>query len=34
MNAAVLADGWAEAGRAGARAALDAYWERVATQPP
>ena len=31
MNAAVLADGWAEAGAQGARAALDAYWERVAT---
>ena len=30
MNAAVLADGWAEGGPAGARAALDAYWERVA----
>jgi NTE family protein len=30
MNAAVLADGWAESGARGARAALDAYWERVA----
>jgi NTE family protein len=30
MNAAVLADGWTEGGPAGARAALDAYWERVA----
>src|SRR5262245_20402087 len=30
MNAAVLADGWAEGGAVGARAALDAYWERVA----
>ena len=30
MNAAVLADGWSEGGAAGARAALDAYWERVA----
>ena len=30
MNAAVLADGWAEGGASGARAALDAYWERVA----
>ena len=30
MNAAVLADGWAKDGAAGARAALDAYWERVA----
>ena len=29
MNAAVLADGWLEGGAAGARAALDAYWERV-----
>src|SRR6267142_6386440 len=29
MNAAVLADGWTEGGAAGARAALDAYWERV-----
>jgi len=31
MNAAVLADGWTQGGAAGARAALDAYWERVAT---
>lgn len=30
MNAAVLADGWTENGAAGARAALDAYWKRVA----
>ena len=30
MNAAVLADGWTEGGAEGARAALDAYWERVA----
>jgi NTE family protein len=30
MNAAVLASGWTEGGAAGARAALDAYWERVA----
>lgn len=30
MNAAVLADGWTEGGAAGARAALDAYWGRVA----
>jgi NTE family protein len=30
MNAAVLADGWAADGASGARAALDAYWERVA----
>lgn len=30
MNAAVLADGWTEGGPSGARAALDAYWERVA----
>jgi NTE family protein len=29
MNAAVLASGWAEGGAASARAALDAYWERV-----
>jgi NTE family protein len=29
MNAAVLADGWTEGGAAGARAALDAYWEKV-----
>jgi NTE family protein len=31
MNAAVLAHGWIEAEAAGARAALDAYWDRVAT---
>src|SRR5262245_36111011 len=30
MNAAVLADGWTAGGASGARAALDAYWERVA----
>jgi NTE family protein len=30
MNAAVLADGWTEAGATGARASLDAYWDRVA----
>src|SRR5690349_9487969 len=30
MNAAVLASGWIEGGAAGARAALDAYWDRVA----
>ena len=30
MNAAVLAVGWTEGGAAGARAALDAYWDRVA----
>jgi NTE family protein len=30
MNAAVLASGWTQGGAAGARAALDAYWERVA----
>ncbi len=30
MNAAVLAAGWTEGGAAGARAALDAYWDRVA----
>ena len=29
MNAAVLADGWAQGGTAGARAALDDYWQRV-----
>jgi NTE family protein len=31
MNAAVLADGWTMGGASGARAALDAYWERVAS---
>jgi NTE family protein len=31
MNAAVLADGWTRGGASGARAALDAYWERVAS---
>jgi NTE family protein len=30
MNAAVLADGWIQNGASGARAALDAYWGRVA----
>src|SRR5689334_8059782 len=30
MNAAVLADGWTSGGATGARAALDAYWDRVA----
>ena len=30
MNAAVLADGWAAGGAPEARAALDAYWDRVA----
>jgi NTE family protein len=30
MNAAVLADGFTKGGAQGARAALDAYWERVA----
>jgi NTE family protein len=29
MNAAVLADGWAQGGAQAARAALDAYWQRV-----
>jgi len=29
MNAAVLADGWTKGGSEGARAALDAYWQRV-----
>jgi NTE family protein len=31
MNAAVLADGWTRGGASGARAALNAYWDRVAT---
>ena len=31
MNAAVLADGWITGGASGARDALDAYWERVAS---
>ncbi|RVU44361.1 patatin-like phospholipase family protein [Rubrivivax rivuli] len=31
LNAAVLATGWAEGGRAGARAALAAFWHDVAT---
>src|SRR5262245_26842740 len=30
MNAAVLAHGWGRGGAGGARAALDAYWQRVA----
>jgi NTE family protein len=30
MNAAVLADGWTAGGAGGARAALDAFWQRVA----
>ena len=30
MNAAVLASGWIKGGAAGAREALDAYWDRVA----
>jgi NTE family protein len=29
MNAAVLADGWTDGGPEGARAALDAYWQKV-----
>jgi NTE family protein len=29
MNAAVLADGWAEGGAEGARTALEKYWQRV-----
>src|SRR3974390_3096131 len=29
MNAAVLAAGWTESGRQGARAALDEFWKRV-----
>jgi len=29
MNAAVLADGWAQGEAQAARAALDAYWQRV-----
>src|SRR5262245_27991478 len=33
MNAAVLADGWIQNGASGARAALDAYWDRVARAP-
>jgi NTE family protein len=31
MNAAVLAHGWLAGGASGARAALDRYWDRVAT---
>jgi NTE family protein len=31
MNAAVLAAGWTRGGASGARTALDAYWERVAS---
>ena len=30
MNAAVLASGWTKGGAAGAREALDLYWDRVA----
>jgi NTE family protein len=30
MNAAILADGWAQGGAPGAKAALDSYWRRVA----
>src|SRR5262245_41322237 len=30
MNAAVLAHGWAKGGAAGAREALDDFWQRVA----
>src|SRR4029453_17300648 len=30
MNAPVLADGWAEGGPEGARAALDGFWRRIA----
>ncbi len=30
MNAAVLVSGWIKGGAEGARAALDAYWKRVA----
>lgn len=30
MNAVVMAAGWAEDGRSGARARLDAFWERIA----
>src|SRR5215468_9322882 len=29
MNAALVADGWTQGGAAGAKAALDAYWQRV-----
>ncbi|MGB6396500.1 MAG: patatin-like phospholipase family protein [Bradyrhizobium sp.] len=29
MNAALVADGWTQGGSEGARAALDAYWQRV-----
>jgi NTE family protein len=29
MNAALVADGWTQAGAGGARAALEAYWRRV-----
>src|SRR5499425_1339829 len=29
MNAAALASGWINGGATGAKAALDAYWERV-----
>src|SRR5215475_11514596 len=30
MNAALLADGWAEGGAVGAKAALESYWRQVA----
>jgi predicted acylesterase/phospholipase RssA len=33
MNAAVLADGYAAGGAAGARAALDGYWKAGPTPP-
>ena len=33
LNAGVLATGWADGERAGARAALRAFWEDVATRP-
>jgi NTE family protein len=33
LNAAVLATGWAEGGRAGARTALRAFWMDVSAQP-
>jgi len=33
LNAAVMATGWAEGGRAGARAALQAFWHDVARAP-
>ncbi len=31
MNAAILLQGWARGGRAGARAALDAFWQELGT---